>query len=88
MFTVRGGLAHQQSCERAVRDHRSEIVPATTPRKVASAERTPASSTGGSPFANQIERESEIASADGVSPSDGGRREADRSRGPSSNLAN
>lgn len=41
MFTVRGELAHQRSCGRAVRDHCFEIVPATAPGKVASAEGTP-----------------------------------------------
>ena len=69
MLTVRGGLAHQRSCERAVRDHCFEIVPATALGKVASAERTPAELDRRLPIRRrQIGRESEIASAGGVPP--------------------
>jgi hypothetical protein len=69
MFTVRGGLAHQRSCERAVRDHCFEIVPATAPGKVASAEGTPVELDSRlSIRRRQIGRESEIASAGSVYP--------------------
>jgi hypothetical protein len=69
MFTVRGGLAHQRSCERAVRAHCFEIVPATPPGKVASAEGTRFELDRRlSIRRRQIVRESEIASAGGVYP--------------------
>src|ERR671910_502346 len=69
MITVRGGLAHQRSCERAVRDHCFEIVPATAPGNVASAEGTPVELDRRlSIRRHQIGRESEIASARGVYP--------------------
>ena len=69
MFTVRGGLAHQRSCERAVRDHCFEIVPATEPGEVASAEGTPVELDRRlSIRRRQIGCESEIASAGGVYP--------------------
>jgi hypothetical protein len=69
MFTVRGGLAHQRSCERAVRDHFFEIVPATAPGKVASGEGTPVELDRRlSIRRRQIGREPEIASAGGVYP--------------------
>ena len=78
MLTVRGGLAHQRSCERAVRDHCFEIVPAMALGKGASAKRTPAELDRRLPIRRrQIGREW-IASAGGV-PSGGGRREQDRS---------
>ena len=88
MFTVRGGLAHQRSCERAVRDHCFESVPATALGKVASAERTPAELDRRLPIRRrQIGRESEIASAGGIPL----RRSLSRSGSfprSSSNLAN
>lgn len=76
------GLRVNGAAERAVRDHCFEIVPATAPGKVASAEGTPVELDRRLPIRRrQIGRESELASAGGVLPAGDGCREADRSRG-------
>jgi hypothetical protein len=63
------GLRINGAAERAVRDHCFEIVPATAPGKVASAEGTPVELDRRlSIRRRQIGRESEIASAGGVPP--------------------
>ena len=65
----KAGLRINGAAERAVRDHCFEIVPATEPGEVASAEGTPVELDRRlSIRRRQIGRESEIASAGGVYP--------------------